>query len=231
MKQVALLAMALTIGGVWQAQADEPDAGYGAQVVRCESRQPGHTYCPMDTARGVQLVRQLSTKDCIREVGWGVDERGLWTALGCRAEFAAPPAQANGRVVRRVVRCESKGRPETCPVSLQGAPVRLLRQLTAIACHEGTSWGTKRNQIWVSRGCSGEFEVGAADGSGFVEVPRSVTCESKKKLRRDCGVTIVRSVRLSKQLSNSACVLGHSWGWSRNGVWVSDGCRAQFTAE
>ncbi|WP_368734132.1 DUF3011 domain-containing protein, partial [Enterobacter cloacae] len=65
--------------------------------------------------------------------------------MGCRAEFrarraagAAPPADSSGkRLVRRVVRCESNGRPQSCPVRLDGAPVRLLRQLSVLPCREG----------------------------------------------------------------------------------------------
>jgi hypothetical protein len=33
---------------------------------------------------------------------------------------------------------------------------------------------------------------------------------------------------LSRQLSDSACIQGKTWGWDRKGVWVSDGCRAEF---
>jgi hypothetical protein len=200
-------------------------------VVRCESRDVRKVYCPMGAATDVQLVRQLSEHACIRETGWGVDEQGLWTARGCRAEFVPLTSAVAMRQVRRVIRCESKGRPESCPVTLRGAPVRLLRQLSVFPCKQDTSWGAKRNQVWVSRGCSGEFEVGAADGSGFLDVPRQLTCESKKQQRRECGVSVTRRVTLLRQLSGAACEEGRSWGWNRDGVWVDDGCRAVFSAD
>lgn len=216
----------------WVADAGEPAVqGYSNQVIRCESLGTERVRCALDTATGVQLVRQLSERSCIRESSWGADERGVWVSHGCRGEFSRVAATSGSRLVRRVIRCESNGRPQSCPVTLRGVPVRLLKQQSALPCREGFSWGVKRNEIWVSRGCQGEFEVGAVDGSGFVDVPRQVVCESKRKLRRECGVTVQRKVTLVQQLSGTACEEGRNWGWDRNGIWVDDGCRAEFSAD
>ncbi|MGE8281233.1 MAG: DUF3011 domain-containing protein [Stenotrophomonas sp.] len=213
---------------LFAAGKENPPVSAGG-VVRCESEDELRVLCRMDTAQGVQMVRQLSTRDCIRESSWGVDGEAVWVSDGCRAEFA--PRRQSSRVSRRVVRCESKGRVEVCPVVLRGAPVRLLRQQSVLPCREGRSWGYGRNEIWVSRGCQGQFEVGAEDGSGFVDVPRRLTCESKGELRRECGVSVVRRVSLVKQLSHAECREGDSWGWDRFGVWVDKGCRAEFSAD
>ena len=183
-------------------------------------------------ANGVDLIRQLSDNSCVRGSEWGTDRTGVWVTLGCRAEFrsrGAPGADSGeGRKVRRVLRCESSGRPQSCPVILRGAPVRLLRQLSSMPCREGHSWGVKRNEVWVTRGCQGDFEVGAADGGGFLDAPRTLVCESKSRQRRFCGAGISKDARLVKQLSGSPCEEGRSWGWDTRGVWVDDGCRAEF---
>lgn len=222
---VLLLLPALSAASEVSAQ------GYSSQVIRCESRDMERVRCPLDTKGGVQLVRQLADRPCIRESSWGADEHGIWVSHGCRGEFSRVASGASSRPVRRVIRCESNGRPRSCPVTLRGVPVRLLKQQSGLPCREGFSWGTKRNEIWVSRGCQGEFEIGAVDGSGFVDVPRQLVCESKRKLRRECGVTVERKVTLVKQLSGVACVEGRTWGWNRNGVWVDGGCRAEFSAD
>lgn len=202
---------------------------YGAAVVRCESRDGGMTRCRMDTRNGVEMARQLSDSVCIRNSQWGLYGEGVWVTQGCRAEFVARrPATAVGDS-RRVLRCESDGRQQSCPVNLRGAPVRLLRQLSALPCREGRSWGVRRNEIWVSRGCDGEFEIGAGDGSGFVDAPRILVCESKSRQRRNCGASIGHSAAMTRQLSGSPCEEGRSWGWNRNGVWVDKGCRAEFS--
>ena len=224
----------LLCGAVLPAMAAEPrQAGYAGQVVRCESRDMEWVHCDMPVEQGVDLVRQLSDSSCIRGTEWGTDRSGVWVTLGCRGEFrsrapAGGSAAGGPRLVRRVLRCESNGRPQNCPVVLQGAPVRLLRQLSAIPCREGHSWGVRRNEIWVTRGCQGDFEIGASDGSGFLDVPRTLVCESKSRQRRFCGASIGKSARLNKQLSGSPCEEGTGWGWDARGVWVDKGCRAEF---
>jgi hypothetical protein len=226
MKWFMVLCGVLCMPELAQAQAAE---GTLPLQVRCESHGMGREHCPIDTTRGVQLVRQLSENTCIRSSEWDVEPNGggIWVAMGCRAEFRSIRPQGSAPT-RRVVRCESNGRQESCPVILRGAPVRLLRQLSSWPCKEGRTWGARRNEIWVSRGCDAEFEIGAEDGSGFLDMPRMVTCESKSRMRRMCGVTIEHGARLSRQISGTPCVQDQNWGWSRDGVWVDGGCRAEF---
>ncbi len=224
-----LLLGAVTAPAATAAPAGQT-SGYEARVVRCESRDMQRVRCPADTSRGVELVRQLSDQECIRNTDWGVDAGSIWVSHGCRAEFRT--GDVNIKLpTRRVVRCESKGRPESCAVQLRGAPVRLLRQRSALPCREGESWGYRRNEIWVKRGCKGEFEVGAEDGSGFLDLPRELVCESKGKLRRVCGASISHGATLVEQRSGMPCEEGVSWGWNRDGVWVDKGCRAVFSVD
>ncbi|CAD2245738.1 DUF3011 domain-containing protein [Xanthomonas arboricola] len=210
--------------------ADARAADRASGVVRCESKDMARVHCAMDTEHGVQLVRQLSETSCIRGSEWDIERGGVWVEQGCRAEFAAARVLSAPQM-RRVVRCDSNGGKVVCPVVLRGAPVRLLRQRSVWPCKEGRSWGARRNEIWVSRGCDGEFEVAAEDGSGFVAMPRMVTCESKKGARRTCGISVERQVRVGRQISKKECVEGQTWGWSRDGVWVNDGCRAEFIVD
>lgn len=230
---LALLALCAAVQSPAHAQQGDE---YASQVVRCQSRDLEWVHCEMDVSQGVDMVRQISGNACVRGSEWGTDRSGVWVTLGCRAEFRArAPRNAEAgttptaRQVRRVVRCESRGRPESCPVKLDGAPVRLLRQNSSLPCREGRSWGYRRNEIWTTRGCQADFEVGAEDGSGFIDVPRRITCESKDRRRRFCGASISVRATLIKQISGRSCDEGRSWGWERNGVWVDDGCRAEFS--
>lgn len=139
------------------------------------------------------------------------------------------------------VRCESvKNRTQQCP--MQGR-ARLVRQLSGSACVEGETWGQSRNGVWVTRGCRAEFIAeggrpshggghwnggghGGGGGHGRGEV---ITCDSNDRRERRCNVSIRRDARLIRQTSKTACVEGRTWGWDRNGVWVSGGCRGQFS--
>lgn len=199
------------------------------EQVRCESQDARRVHCPIDTSRGVVLSRQLSQNACIREADWGVDSRGVWVARGCRAEFRAVPADLSG--ARHVVRCESRrARVESCPVILRGAPVRLLRELALAPCRRGESWEVGRNEIRVSRGCKGEFEIGDRE-AGFPPGPRHLLCESKGRARRFCGITIEHGASMVRQLSGTPCEEGRTWGWDGDGVWVTGGCRAEFRVD
>jgi hypothetical protein len=67
----------------------------------------------------------------------------------------------------------------------------------------------------------------------FAAMPASADttfrCESQDGKYHECRVTVPGTVALAKQVSDSACIEGRTWGF-RNGVlWVDHGCRADFT--
>lgn len=67
------------------------------------------------------------------------------------------------------------------------------------------------------------------DGYGYGQHGRDVVrCESDGHRTRHCAVDTRGGVRITRQLSDAACVQGRSWGTDRNGVWVTQGCRAEF---
>lgn len=53
-----------------------------------------------------------------------------------------------------------------------------------------------------------------------------VTCESNNGRRNVCPVNARGGVRLAQQLSNASC--NGNWGYNRNRIWVTNGCRARF---
>lgn len=65
---------------------------------------------------------------------------------------------------------------------------------------------------------------GAAPGAG------TVRCESEKNRTRHCAFDTRGGVTLARQLSRTRCQQGRNWGWDGRGVWVSQGCRAEFVA-
>ncbi len=142
--------------------------------------------------------------------------------------LAAPPSEAAaaGSALRASsgsrILCESVDRKRTrCDVRTRGG-VRLVDQLSETRCREGRNWGYDGRGIWVDDGCRGVFEVGGRDErSRFV-------CESVDRKYRHCRADTRGGVRLVRQLSESRCREGRSWGVDRNGVWVDDGCRAEF---
>ncbi|WP_282298237.1 DUF3011 domain-containing protein [Stenotrophomonas sp. PS02289] len=56
-----------------------------------------------------------------------------------------------------------------------------------------------------------------------------VRCESNKNRTAQCPFE--GRARLVRQLSGSPCIEGDTWGQSRDGIWVTRGCRAEFVSE
>jgi Protein of unknown function (DUF3011) len=58
--------------------------------------------------------------------------------------------------------------------------------------------------------------------------PPRITCSSNDGKRNWCDIGRGRDVRLARQISGSACIQGSTWGTDRRGLWVDNGCRAEF---
>jgi hypothetical protein len=56
----------------------------------------------------------------------------------------------------------------------------------------------------------------------------TVTCSSKEGERQNCPADTSAGVLLQKTLGPDECLLGKTWGYDSNDVWVSDGCSAEF---
>jgi hypothetical protein len=142
----------------------------------------------------------------------------------------------------RTFTCESRdGRYNYCSANTRGGSyggvgggIRLRRQLSKAACIEGSSWGADQRGVWVSNGCRGEFEVDRSNQQRYVGVIR---CDSNDGRYQFCAINSggynsgygqQLEVRLRQQYSRGACIQNHSWGFDHRGIWVSNGCRAEF---
>jgi hypothetical protein len=209
-----------------QYRQAEPYPGNATGMIRCESTKGRSRTCQAETRAGVRVARQLSRSPCNEGETWGMRPGEIWVKGGCRAEFALGDLGTLPGPV--IFKCESSpvGR-KRCPVSTHGG-VRLVRQLSRNDCIEHSTWGYDSGSVWVSQGCRAEFQVGTSR-VGASTGPQSVRCESDRGREQRCDVGVWKGAELTRQLSPSPCVQGHSWGWDPRGVWVSRGCRAEFT--
>jgi Protein of unknown function (DUF3011) len=56
-----------------------------------------------------------------------------------------------------------------------------------------------------------------------------VRCESKNNKYNYCQVKTRGGVSLDRRLNDTPCIQGRTWGYDKNGIWVSGGCRADFS--
>jgi hypothetical protein len=64
-----------------------------------------------------------------------------------------------------------------------------------------------------------------------VRADQQVRCESEKNRYHHCRIDTHGFVRLTRQLSHAECIQGRTWDYDRSGIWVDDGCRAEFIVE
>lgn len=199
-----------------------PDVAFAAneQTIRCESSARETVRCKADTRGGVVLQRQLSRAGCWYDETWGFDKNGVWVSNGCRADFtlgrsttsSPPPAAATPQTPS-----ESQGVGGTGLSGGQIAAGALVVGAIAAAVIASKSnddddddrhHGKRPNDPW------GRDQV--------------VRCESNGKKERYCRANTKRGVELYRQLSKARCRYGSSWGYDRKGIWVDEGCRADF---
>ena len=56
----------------------------------------------------------------------------------------------------------------------------------------------------------------------------SVNCASSDGERQHCAANTSAGVLMSRSTGEGACLLGKTWGYDDAGVWVLDGCSAEF---
>ena len=63
---------------------------------------------------------------------------------------------------------------------------------------------------------------------GTASAQSTITCESRNGQYQACAANTSGGVTLSRQLSSQGCWQNDTWGYDRNRVWVTRGCRAEF---
>jgi hypothetical protein len=154
----------------------------------------------------------------------------------------------------RIVSCSSDDMHlHTCAVGPNHG-VRMVRQRSDSPCERGRSYGVRGNQVWVDHGCRADFEVligndrggrgpygrndrdrddgyrdGRGDrGPGPGARTFAVVCGSNDMHLATCAIGPNSGVRLLRQMSESPCREGRTFGVRGNQLWVDRGCRAQF---
>jgi hypothetical protein len=190
-----------------------------AQTIRCESSARETVRCKADTRGGVVLQRQLSRAGCWYDETWGFDKNGVWVSNGCRADFTLgrstastppaaaatpkPPATSDG-----VAGTGLSGGEIAAGALVIGAIAAAVIASQSNDDDDDRHEGKRRNDPW------GRDQV--------------VRCESSGKKERYCRANTKRGVELYRQLSKARCRYGSSWGYDRKGIWVDEGCRADF---
>lgn len=55
-----------------------------------------------------------------------------------------------------------------------------------------------------------------------------ITCESQDRGFTFCPVDTQGAVTIERRLGGSNCTYNRTWSWTRDGIWVDNGCRGEF---
>jgi DUF3011 family protein len=232
--------------------------GFAQYSLTCASEDGRRHYCPADTRAGVSMQRQRSKSVCTQGSTWGFDQNGIWVDRGCRADFLVNNPSSvrdhdrdsdrdrdhdrdrdryrddfrRGEETMQLTCSSEDGDRHYCESDIQGKAT-MTRQRSGSPCREGYSWGYDRRGVWVDHGCRADFQLtgrrsGWAGGRDYPGYLGSLKCSSDLGTRQDCPADTRGGVKIVKQISQSSCRLGYSWGYDRDSVWVDHGCRAEF---
>lgn len=214
---------------------------FGQSSVVCES-DGSYRECRLEGPGVGTLVRQMSDAACIEGKTWGYRDGRIWVDRGCRAEFAAGrdrllssstlPALATQSLV-----CESRDNRRAHCRADTNLGVILARQLSDSPCRLNRTWGFDENGVWVTSGCRAEFLTpdNRMGTTPMVSSSRTgapiVVCESENNGHKHCRADTRFGVSIHRQLSDTRCERNRSWGVDDLGIWVTNGCRAEFVLE
>jgi hypothetical protein len=174
-------------------------AAMAQSTVYCASDDMRRHYCAVDTRGGVNLARQRSDASCVAGRTWGYDGRGIWVDRGCRADFYL-----------------SSGNYRSGGYGGNG---------------QYGPWGTQSGPYYGNGGYgSGGYGNGGYSNGGYGGYGSAsrVQCDSNDMRRHYCSADTRGGVQLVRQRSDASCIEGRTWGYSRSGIWVDRGCRAEF---
>ena len=145
---------------------------------------------------------------------------------------AAHPSRDSGRYTAfATIECASNSyKYATCSVPGRILYVDKIRNISKTNCVEGRNWGYQGNRVWVDNGCRGLFEVEyVRAGGGQNGQTIDIECSSHSYKYTSCDVRRpIRSAILLRQKSDTRCVLDRNWGYTRDRIWVDNGCRGTF---
>jgi hypothetical protein len=197
------------------------------ETVRCESSDGKYRECAFNSTSRIVMTRQFSDTNCVEGKNWGYRDGMVWVDAGCRAEFAS--SQAGGIRPDMLVVCESDNNTRSVCRTPTGGGVAVMRQLSKNGCVRGKTWGYDKNGIWVDNGCRAEFVIGAGNNDRtFEKLDQLVLCESVDGKPARCLADTTGGVQMVRQVSDTNCRYGRQWGYDANGIWVNEGCRAEF---
>ncbi|XP_012939932.1 lectin ADEL-like [Aplysia californica] len=99
------------------------------------------------------------------------------------------------------------------------------------SCDLDKSFGfyNQNSTVWVDHGCRADFNICYVKGTTSTTRVNLSSWKYKYATKILPSATYIYSMQVAKQQSVAPCTLGTTYGFVANTMWVSDGCRANFS--
>ncbi len=233
-----------------------PVAAQRTHTIQCYSRGNQSNTCRLpEGTQSVSFVGPDRSARCQQGRTWAQRGDSLWVSGGCGGSFEAvvygggngggwgggsggSGGSWGGGNSGNEITCRSQNnRTQRCSI-YTGNRVQMIQQYSNSPCIQGRSWSYDRNSITVRDGCQARFAVngysgggsgggwgGSGGNQGFQNV---IECRSQNNRYARCRADTQNRVQLIRQISNTRCSQNRNWGYDRGGIWVDNGCSAQF---
>jgi len=97
--------------------------------------------------------------------------------------------------------------------------------------HPLTTWKTRLGYTALLAAALTASPLWAQEASGVApatDISATISCSSKLGERQQCAADTSKGVVLAQSSGEAPCLLGRTWGYDDDGIWVSDGCSADF---
>jgi hypothetical protein len=243
---MGLIALIVLTGAMAMAQ--------NGNIITCSSNDGQLHSCRVDSNQQIQFVRQRSDAQCIEGQTYGINRGGVWVTNGCRADFAignTDQAYNNGHYNQQGTynnggySAQNNDRDRDGYRDQNGNwHARHHRDRDNDHDNNGYSSqnGTNNNGTYNRQGTyQGPYNNGSYANGGYVgqgqqhpTVYYGKYDDGKTTCTADRGTGPVycqtngalSDATILKQ--NGSCQRGQNWDINPDGLWVADGCSAQF---
>ncbi|XP_005105195.1 lectin ADEL [Aplysia californica] len=227
-------AVVLVLFSVLVATQAKPDPDV-CDVIKVESWNYKYAEKDVEDATWVlnmTVVDQQSAAKCNLGESFGYQKATLWVDDGCRADFKVCYLASSTEC--SVIRAESWSYKYS-EKKVTGAALFISmavedRQSEA-GCSLDKSFGfyNQNSTVWVDHGCRADFNVCYVRGSTSSTTVNVSSWNYKYATKALPSASCIYSMQVAKQQSAAACTFGKTFGFVANTMWVSDGCRADFS--
>ncbi|XP_005101559.1 lectin ADEL isoform X2 [Aplysia californica] len=230
MNAVVILALFSVLAA---AQATYPDE---CDTIRVESWSYKYAEKVVQDASYVlnmTVVDRQSAADCTLGESFGYQKATLWVDHGCRADFKVCylPVRRTECQVLRVESWNYKYAEKTVTGAALFINMTVEDRQSAASCDLDKSFGfyNQNSTVWVDHGCRADFNICYVQGATSTTTVNVSSWNYKYATKILPSASCIYSMRVANQQSAAPCTLGTTYGFVANTMWVSDGCRADFS--